>query len=287
MQRFDTLMKQSPFLLLFLAATLLALPAQAVTVLDNTTQYPTSNTSSWTVSDYADRVVGYTKIASSFTTGASDATLNSVSLLLNPSTNISLSSASLTVAIYSDTTALSYYQNNGTGLNNGNITKTAVSHPLLQMGLLSTTFTRPNPTFSGTQFTYTSAAGIDLAANTTYWIVLSSTDASGYYSVAVDAPQTTAPASFTSGLTTDWSVRSGTTAASVDFAVFTHYATTHGANGTPLPSGTVPADSWISSGNEPLFFKIDATVTGAPEPSKALLTMLGMLSLGLRRSRRR
>lgn len=282
MQRFDTLMKLPPFLLVFLVATLLALPAQAATVLDNTTQYPTSNTSSWTVSDYADQTAGYTKIASAFTTGASGATLNSVSLLLNPSTNISLSSAALTVAIYSDSTALSYYLNNTSGVNFGNITKVAVSHPLSQIGLLSSTFSRPNPTFAGTQFTYNSAAGITLAANTTYWIVLSSTDSSGYYSAAVDAPRTTAPASFTSGLTTDWSVRSGTTAASVDFAVFTNYATTQGANGT-VP----PANSWISSGNDPLFFKIDATVSGVPEPSKALLSLLGMLSLGLRRSRRR
>lgn len=144
-QRFDTLMKQPPFLLLFLIATLLALPAQAVTVLDNITQYPTSNTSSWTVSDYADRTAGYTKIASAFTTGASDATLNSVSLLLNPSTNISLSSQSLTVAIYSDSTALSYYLNNTSGVNFGNITKTGVSHPLLQIGLLPPLSPAPIP----------------------------------------------------------------------------------------------------------------------------------------------
>lgn len=276
-------MKQTSFLVLCFIATLLSPQAQAATVLDNTTQYPTANTSSWTISDYADQNAGYTRIASAFTTGASAATLNSVGLLLNPSYNISLSSAALTVAIYSDSTALSYYLNNGTGLTNGYITKVAVSHPLVQVGLLTASgTTRPNPTFAGTQFNYTSAAGISLTANTTYWIVLSSTDASGYYSAAVDASRTTAPASFTSGLTTDWSVRSGTTAASVDFAVFTQYATTQGANGT-VP----PANSWISSGNDPLFFKIDATVSGVPEPSKALLSLLGMLSLGLRRSRRR
>ncbi len=287
-------MRSNKTLVILLISVLLALPAQAVTVLDNTASYTgqvtNGNETVIPVSTYADTNFsnGFSAVGSSFTTGTSDLSLNSVTLLFDPESLIKTTDPSLVVSIVADTTATSYYENS-----TGTVTHTGpLSHPNTNVNIVTNAIqggtvltaspsnnftTHPNPTLAGTPFTWVATGGLTLTASTTYWIVLTSTNANGYYSVDADTTLNKPLATFTTA--GGWSVPTGTTSSTVDFAEFTTLGGTYGTN-----SVAVPAKSWLSLGNDPLFFSIDASV---PEPSKALLTFLGMLSLGMRRTRRR
>ena len=274
-------MQQTNCIVLMLTiATLLARPALAVTVLDNTGQYVSEGTfdTGINVSTDADNNFsggrGFQKAASAFTTGTTDLTLNSLTLLFNPATGINISSTALTVAIYTNSSTSGYFFNTSSDLLTG-----LYAHPGIQDGaaLVAATSPKPNPATAGTAFTWNATGGLTLTANTTYWIVLSSTDSAGYYTPVADAHGSTSPASFTTA--GGWSVPTGTNVQ--DFATYSIVGDNYAAAGNGV---TQPANAWVSYANDPLFFSISATVT--PEPSKSLLGLLGCVSVLARRRKK-
>ncbi len=287
-------MQRKTPLLSLLAFVLLALPSQAITVLSNTGQFDTEASGDgpgtvwgYPISTYADTqsLGGGAMIASSFKTGAGSTKLqlDSISAMLGPAVNITSGSAPLVVSIYSDSMVAGQSYFADTSFVKSLATSANASHPGTLLGTLSphtVADARPNapddPGFA--TFQWDATGGLALTAGTTYWIVMSSTDSAGYYVPYVDIGNSIPAAPFT---TTDgWSVPTGTT-----FGNAALYTITGNVDNL-FPSGTnVPANSWMTIPNSPLFFSIDASVAGAPEPSKALLTLLGCAGLLSRRRR--
>lgn len=158
------------------------------------------------------------------------------------------------------------------------------------LGTLTASIPAGDAPLDAGQYVYTASPGsIQLTAGQTYWLVASALSTTGTgqgysWKVAdstsyttqstgwsVDASQSIA--TFGPGYTSDTATWSNDTNSVLDNNVWR----TDSASGTARNWG---ADQFLQ-------FSLDASISGAQEPSKAAFCLLGLLSLGLRRSRRR
>ena len=143
--------------------------------------HTSSNTGAVPVSRYGETShTGEGLLAQCFTTGSTATTLTKVTLNLGASSGtINGSSQPIVVSIYNETTGTAYRNQTASPY----VTSANVPQPGSQVagGLL--TPVNPRPTVAGA---YDFTGSVALAANTSYWIVVSSADASGAYNWLYD-----------------------------------------------------------------------------------------------------
>lgn len=286
-------MQRTSSLLCLLAFALLTSLSPAVTVLDNIGQFDAEaglgHVGTFNISSYVDsQPGGAEKFATSFRTGSGSTMLqlDSISVLFGTAGDINASSDPLVVSIYSNSTVAgqSYFSN--TSLSVSLADATSAPHPNTLLGTLSAHTTgaarpsAPGDAPGGVAAFQWDATGLTLAADTTYWIVLSSTDSTGYYVPVFNNSGADSPGAFSTN--DGWSVATGTTFG--DAGVYTATGNVDTGN---VVGVDVPANKWMTFPNAPLFFSINASVIGAPEPSKTLLGLLGCAGVMARRRRKR
>ena len=193
------------------------------------------------------------------------------------------SSQPLKVALYSNNSSSSYFVEALPVYPYGLVDPTAVNHPGTQIGSFFTAVTsgQPNPAFPSA-FVWNAPASTTLSANTSYWLVLSSTDNIDAYAPFVyGSPTGTAP-TYIASLGFSIPIGSASSASSTDSAIFT----ASGLYDDSFAGVDAPPDSWLSFPDQPLIFTLNGTLAGAPEPSKALLLMLGCAGVLIRRRRK-
>ena len=256
--------------------------AQATILLDTT---GVTNQSATYVSGYADtNALGGSQFGTLFKTGSSSVTLSSVLFMIDGSyaTGIDGTSDPLKVALYSNDSSSSYFVEALAVTPYGKVDATAVNHPGSQIGSFFSAVTSANPNpGSPSAFVWNAPVSTTLTPNTSYWLVLSSTDANDAYAPLVYGdPAGTAP-TYTANLGFTLPTGSPTSASSTDSALFT----ASGLYDNAFTGVNAPANSWLSFPNQPLIFTLNGTLAGAPEPSKTLLLVLGCTGFWLRRRR--
>lgn len=212
-------------------------PAGPVTVLDNLTATPAGAA---TVGLQTGFVTGMN--AQEFTTGSSNLQVNTVTLNLGASVGISGSSQPLALAIYTNVTNAPAIVNPQSAPYNPTPN---IPQPGVQIGSTFVATTSARPVSAG-NYVYTAPGGLLLAANTKYWVVISSTEASGRYSWNYTDSSTFATAA-------GWSVNT---------------STDYGSGVYNVSGSSYPNNIWMVYGpGTPQQFSIEATAVAAVPPT--------------------